>query len=108
MGNSSLYWSLGRERRVNECERQTSIVRGDGAYHPKIFNDASWFSSITFEPSRSPGPNKFPSALSCDQQFFDVANARAGYRVANMFAPPSPMAPDCIHEAQEPLAQNTQ
>src|SRR5947199_8297979 len=48
-----MYWSLslgaGRGRRLNECERQNSIVRKGGACKSNILNDAPWFSSITFE-----------------------------------------------------------
>jgi hypothetical protein len=35
---------------------------------------------------------KFQQVPFCANNFFDVANAKAAYRAANVFAPPSPMA----------------
>ena len=74
-----------------------------------ILNDASWFSSITFERDSSPSFSEFHSELSPDHQFFDVANAKAAYRAANVFAPPTPMAQlfiNCIREVAKPQAKN--
>jgi hypothetical protein len=67
-----------------------------------------WFSSITFERDSSPSSSKFHSALLSDQQFFDVANAKAAYRAANVFGRPSPMAQpfiNCIREIAKPPAR---
>src|SRR4051794_17324379 len=41
-------------------------------------------------------------------KFFDVANAKAAYRAANVFAPPTPMAQlfiNCIREVAKPKAK---
>ena len=86
-----MYWSLllSTGRGVNDVSDRLPLYVRRKRLSETYWTTHPWFSSITFELDSSPGSRKFHSALLSDQQFLDVANAKAGSRVANMFAPPS-------------------